>query len=66
MSESQQLAERSASVSPPESAVLTAARQLSEEAAIKPRTAGLTGLRRRDAQARTRRASGRMRVMPAA
>ncbi|MDQ3732535.1 MAG: hypothetical protein M3400_00805 [Actinomycetota bacterium] len=49
-----------------ESAVLMAARQLSQEAALRPRVAGLTGLRRLDAETRSRRAVRRMAVMPAA
>ncbi len=50
----------------PDSALLTAARQLSEEAALRPRLAGLSGVRQRTAGARHRRAIRRMTVMPAA
>ncbi len=50
----------------PESAVLMAARQLSQEAALRPRLAGLTGQRRRDAAIRYRRVARRMTVLPAA
>lgn len=49
----------------PDSALLVAARQLSEEAALRPRLAGLSAARRRDAATRTRRAARRMTVMPA-
>lgn len=49
----------------PDSALLAAARQLSEEAPLRPRLAGLTGVRRRDAAKRSRRAARRMTVMPA-
>ncbi len=48
-----------------DSALFIAARQLSEEASLRPRLAGLTGLRRRDAARRSRRAARRMTVMPA-
>lgn len=48
----------------PESALLVAARQLSEEAALHPRLAGLSGVRQRAAVTRTRRATRRMTVMP--
>lgn len=47
-----------------ESALLAAARQLSEEAASRPRLAGLTGVRRRDAALRSRRAAGHTSVLP--
>lgn len=50
----------------PESAVLMAARQLSEEAALHPRVAGLTGLRRRDAESRSRGVARRVTELPAA
>lgn len=50
----------------PESALLVAARQLSEEAALHPRLAGLSGVRQRAAVTRTRRATRRMTVMPTA
>ncbi len=51
---------------PEDSALLAAARQLSEEAALHPRLAGLSGVRQRAAATRIRRAARRLAVMPAA
>ncbi len=50
----------------PDSALLVAARQLSEEAWLRPRLAGLTGLRRRAAATRSRRNAQRRVVLPEA
>ncbi len=47
----------------PESALLVAARQLSEEAALRPRLAGLSGVRQRTVATAVRRAARRM-MMP--
>lgn len=49
-----------------DSALLAAARQLSEEAALWPRLAGLSGVRQRAATTRIRRAARRLTIMPTA
>ncbi len=49
---------------PKDSALLVAARQLSEEAALRPRLAGLSGVRQRTVATAARRAARRLKIMP--
>jgi ribosomal protein S18 len=66
MTASQDSTSQNAGDQRPESALLVAARQLSEEAALHPRLAGLSGVRQRTVATAVRRAARRMTVMPTA